>query len=311
MHYQRKECIARECQERDGSNRQGSAKACAATAAVTADSLHHYLRQIGQHALLTREQEQLYATAAQRGNQEAIHCMIRHNLRLVVRIARDYQYRGLTLMELVSEGHMGLIRAAEKFDPAFGCKFSNYAGLWIRQAIDRALIRHGQAVRIPYATAKALHKLICVRQQLMQTLGRWVSVVELAQHMGVSADEVRALLVYEGWDLSLHVCIGEFGTDSLQDRLVCESAVSPCVEYADAQLRQVVCTAVRQLPERQRRVLSKRFGLFGHAECSVAEVARRLELSRAAVQHSEQEGLHSLRQTLRLYQLDGSNLFSG
>ncbi|HEX4734265.1 MAG TPA: sigma-70 family RNA polymerase sigma factor, partial [Thermoleophilaceae bacterium] len=225
------------------------------------DSLRLYLRSIGKVPLLTAEQEVSLAKRIERGDMVAKTHMVEANLRLVVSIAKGYLGRGLTFLDLIQEGSLGLIRAVEKFDYRRGYKFSTYATWWIRQAVTRAIADKGRTIRIPVHMVEKLNKVVHVERQLVQSLGREPSPEEIALELECTPREVRDILRMSQQPISLEKPIGEEEDSELGDFVEDEMAESP-FEIASENLRKEnVHRALLALPQREREVIEMRFGL--------------------------------------------------
>ena len=224
------------------------------------DSLRLYLRSIGRVELLTAEQEVMLARRIERGDMDAKQQMIEANLRLVVSIAKSYLGRGLTFLDLIQEGSMGLIRAVEKFDYRRGYKFSTYATWWIRQAVTRAIADKGRTIRIPVHMVEKLNKVVHVERQLVQQLGREPTPEEIANELETSVREVRDVLRMAQQPISLEKPIGEEEESELGDFVEDQTAESPFELAAERLRRENLRRALAALPEREREVIEMRFG---------------------------------------------------
>ncbi len=238
------------------------------------DSLRLYLREIGKVPLLTADQEVYLAKRIERGDMFAKTQMIEANLRLVVSIAKSYLGRGLSFLDLIQEGSLGLIRAVEKFDYRKGYKFSTYATWWIRQAVTRAIADKARTIRIPVHMVEKLNKVVHIERQLVQRLGREPMPEEIAEELEITVVEVRDILRMSQLPVSLEKPIGEEEESSLGDFVPDESAESP-YDTAQVQLRREdIKRALDALPERERQVIELRFGLLGEQPCTLEEVGR-------------------------------------
>jgi RNA polymerase primary sigma factor len=258
------------------------------------DSLRLYLRSIGRVDLLTAEQEVMLAKRIERGDMEAKQQMIEANLRLVVSIAKNYLGRGLTFLDLIQEGSLGLIRAVEKFDYRRGYKFSTYATWWIRQAVTRAIADKARTIRIPVHMVEKLNKVVHVERQLVQDLGREPSPEEIAKELEWTAREVKDILRMSQLPVSLEKPIGEDEDSSLGDFVEDESAESPFELASENLRRQNVRKALEVLPEREREVMEMRFGLNGHQARTLEEVGRAFGVTRERIRQIENNTLKKL-----------------
>jgi RNA polymerase primary sigma factor len=258
------------------------------------DSLRLYLRQIGRVPLLTAAQEVSLAKRIERGDLEAKAHMVEANLRLVVSIAKGYLGRGLSFLDLIQEGSLGLIRAVEKFDYRRGYKFSTYATWWIRQAVTRAIADKARTIRIPVHMVEKLNRVIHLERQLVQRLGRDPTPAEIAREIDLTPAEVSEILRIAQAPISLERPVGEAEDSELGDLLEDEHAPSP-FEEASTNLRiQDVRRALDALSERERRVLELRFGLLGQQPLTLEEVGRAFGVTRERIRQIETNTLKKL-----------------
>jgi RNA polymerase primary sigma factor len=258
------------------------------------DSLRLYLRSIGRVQLLTAEQEVALARRIERGDMLAKQQMIEANLRLVVSIAKSYLGRGLTFLDLIQEGSMGLIRAVEKFDYRRGYKFSTYATWWIRQAVTRAIADKGRTIRIPVHMVEKLNKVVHVERQLVQQLGREPTPEEIAAELETTVREVRDVLRMAQQPVSLEKPIGEEEESLLGDFVEDQTAESPFELAADRLRRKNLRRALAALPEREREVIELRFGLTGERPYTLEEVGRAFNVTRERIRQIENHTLKKL-----------------
>jgi RNA polymerase primary sigma factor len=258
------------------------------------DSLRLYLREIGKVPLLTADQEVYLAKRIERGDMSAKTQMIEANLRLVVSIAKSYLGRGLSFLDLIQEGSLGLIRAVEKFDYRKGYKFSTYATWWIRQAVTRAIADKARTIRIPVHMVEKLNKVVHIERQLVQRLGREPLPEEIAEELEITTEEVRDILRMAQLPVSLEKPIGEEEDSSLGDFVPDEQAESP---YDTAQVhlrRDDIKRALDALPERERQVIELRFGLKGEQPCTLEEVGKAFGVTRERIRQIENNTLKKL-----------------
>jgi RNA polymerase primary sigma factor len=258
------------------------------------DSLRLYLRSIGRVALLTAEQEVSLAKRIERGDMLAKQQMVEANLRLVVSIAKGYLGRGLTFLDLIQEGSLGLIRAVEKFDYRRGYKFSTYATWWIRQAVTRAIADKGRTIRIPVHMVEKLNKVVHVERQLVQSLGREPSPEEIAAELDCSAREVRDILRMSQQPISLEKPIGDEEESELGDFVEDQTAESPFELAAENLRKENVHRALAALPQREREVIEMRFGLTGGRPRTLEEVGRAFNVTRERIRQIENHTLKKL-----------------
>jgi RNA polymerase primary sigma factor len=258
------------------------------------DSLGLYLREIGKVALLTAEQEVLLARRIERGDAAAKRQMIEANLRLVVSIAKPHVGRGLSLLDLIQEGSLGLIRAVEKFDYRKGFKFSTYATWWIRQAVSRAVADKARTIRLPQHMLARLNKVVHIQELLVQRLGREPFASEIAQELELTAEQVLEILRMGQLPLSLEQPTVDDGDARLAD-LVEDELGDSTQNGASASLQQEdVDHALGALPERERRVIELRFGLHGGRPRTLEEVGRILGVTRDRIRQIERNTLRML-----------------
>ena len=258
------------------------------------DSLRLYLREIGKVPLLTADQEVSLAKRIERGDDRAKQHMIEANLRLVVSIAKGYLGRGLTFLDLIQEGSLGLIRAVEKFDHRKGFKFSTYATWWIRQAVTRAIADKARTIRIPVHMVEKLNKVVHIERQLVQRLGREPRPEEVAEELEMSVDEVREILRMAQMPISLEKPIGEEEDSSLGDFVPDDQAESPFDTASLSLRREDIEAALGSLPDRDRKVIELRYGLLGEAPCTLEEVGREFGVTRERIRQIENNTLKRL-----------------
>ena len=258
------------------------------------DSLRLYLREIGKVPLLTADQEVFLAKRIERGDMASKTQMIEANLRLVVSIAKSYLGRGLSFLDLIQEGSLGLIRAVEKFDYRKGYKFSTYATWWIRQAVTRAIADKARTIRIPVHMVEKLNKVVHIERQLVQRLGREPRPDEIAEELEMTTEEVREILRMSQLPVSLEKPIGEEEESELGDFVEDESAESPFDTATLSLRREDIEHALSALPERERQVIELRFGLSGSQPCTLEEVGRAFGVTRERIRQIENNTLKKL-----------------
>ena len=258
------------------------------------DSLRLYLRSIGRVELLTAEQEVSLAKRLERGDMAAKRQMVEANLRLVVSIAKGYLGRGLSFLDLIQEGSLGLIRAVEKFDYRRGYKFSTYATWWIRQAVTRAIADKARTIRIPVHMVEKLNKVVHVERQLVQSLGREPTPEEIAAELQWTARDVKDILRFAQLPVSLEKPIGEEDDSELGDFVEDETALSPFDTASENIRRENVRTVLEALPPREREVLEMRYGLKGHQARTLEEVGRAFGVTRERIRQIENNTLKKL-----------------
>jgi RNA polymerase primary sigma factor len=264
------------------------------TAVKTQDPLRLYVRQIGNGALLTREEERELARRKDAGDEAAKRRLIESNLRLVMAITRNYTKADVPLLDLIQEGNLGLIRAVEKFDYKLGYKLSTYATWWIRQAITRALADQGRTIRLPVHVADQVRRLLRSRRQLAQKLNREPTLAELARDTQQSEERVRELLELVESPVSLETPVGD-GESLYGDLIEDVHAAAPHDETASKARTKELAGALELLNPRMRRVLALRFGLEGETPRTLEEVGTELGITRERVRQLETRALRELR----------------
>jgi RNA polymerase primary sigma factor len=259
------------------------------------DSLRLYLRSIGRVSLLTAEEEVTLAKRIERGDIVAKQHMVEANLRLVVSIAKGYVGRGLTLLDLIQEGSLGLIRAVEKFDYRRGYKFSTYATWWIRQAVTRSLADKGRTIRIPVHMVERLNRLIHAERQLIQRLGREPSAAEIAAELECEVREVREIMRMVQQPISLEKPVSEEDDSALADFVEDVSAESPFEIASEALRRENITRVLASLPRREREVIEMRYGIVGGRSRTLEEVGRAFNITRERVRQIENRTLKKLQ----------------
>jgi len=258
------------------------------------DSLRLYLREIGKVALLTADQEVYLAKRIERGEMSAKTQMIEANLRLVVSIAKGYLGRGLSFLDLIQEGSLGLIRAVEKFDYRKGYKFSTYATWWIRQAVTRAIADKARTIRIPVHMVEKLNKVVHIERQLVQRLGREPRPDEIAEELEITTEEVRDILRMAQLPVSLEKPIGEEEESELGDFVQDDQAESPFDSASLNLRREDIDRTLDALPTRERKMIEMRFGLNGDQPRTLEEVGRAFGVTRERIRQIENNTLKKL-----------------
>lgn len=264
-----------------------------------ADPVRMYLREIGKIPLLTKEEEVELAKRVEAGDEEAKKKLIEANLRLVVSIAKKYIGRGLSFLDLIQEGNLGLIRAVEKFDYRKGFKFSTYATWWIRQAITRAIADQARTIRIPVHMVETINKLIRVSRQLVQQLGREPTVEEIAQALELPPEKVEDIQRIAQEPVSLETPIGEEEDSQLGDFIEDKDSPNPEEATAGQLLREQLEEMLGELTEREREVLRLRFGLEDGRAHTLEEVGKRFNVTRERIRQIEAKALRKLRHPSR------------
>ncbi len=269
-----------------------------------------YLNEIGFSPLLTADEEKYYARLARKGDESGRQRMIESNLRLVVKISRRYINRGLTLLDLIEEGNLGLIRAVEKFDPERGFRFSTYATWWIRQTIERAIMNQVRTIRLPIHVVKELNVYLRAARELTQKLDHEPSAEEIAEMLDKPASEVSKLLGLNERVTSVDVPVGPDSDRTIVDTIADEHESDPSQLLQDDDIRNSLGIWLDELSEKQREVLSRRFGLRGYESSTLEEVGREIGLTRERVRQIQVEALSRLRTIMEKEGLSGESVFN-
>ena len=265
----------------------------------TDDPVRMYFKEIGKVPLLTAEEERELAIRIEQGDEEAKKKLCESNLRLVVSIARRYLNRGLSFLDLIQEGNLGLIKAVEKFDYTKGYKFSTYATWWIRQAITRSIADQARTIRIPVHMVETINKLIRISRQLLQEYGREPTSEEIAKEMGISVEKVREIKKISQDPVSLETPIGEEEDSHLGDFIPDEDIPSPVDAAAYSMLQKQLRDVLDTLSEREKKVLILRFGLDDGRPRTLEEVGREFNVTRERIRQIEAKALRKLRHPSR------------
>ena len=259
------------------------------------DTTGQYLNDIGSRPLLTAEEEHCMAMQIKAGNEHVRAQFVEANLKLVVSVAKRYQGRGLALEDLIQEGNLGLLRAVEKFDVTRGYKFSTYAFWWIRQAITRAIADQGRTIRLPVHLGDKISRLKGIRIRLQQEFGREPTSDELAEHMGISAEKVQELLKASLEPVSLDLPLHEGQDPTLVTRSKTAQYPFLTISPGHLALRELVEEMLEQLTERERAVLSLRYGLADGHSRTLSEVGKAFHVTRERIRQIEARALDKLR----------------
>ncbi len=259
------------------------------------DSIRAYLKDLQGIPLLKPEEELALAKRVRKGEEEARETMIRSNLRMVVSIAKRYTYFGLPLMDLIEEGNMGLMRAVDKFNHRKGFRFSTYASWWIRQAIGRAISDQSRMVRLPVYISEIISRWKKTNESLTQKLGRSPTDGELSKNMDVSASRLKQIGSFSTTTSSLDAPVNENGEEKVKDMLEDLNTASPEDGVSRIFDRELVASFLKHVNPRERRVLDLRFGLNAGKTNTLAEVAKKLKVSRERIRQIENAALKKLR----------------
>mgnify|MGYP003820085513 CR=1 FL=1 len=257
-----------------------------------------YLQEIGQTDLLTREQEVELAARIKKGDEEARQLMIRANLRLVVKIAHDYSRYGLPLLDLISEGNIGLMKAVERFDPAKGGKLSTYAAWWIKQGIKRALANQSKTIRLPAHLVDKIAKLRRIEHALTEELGREPTAEELADEMGVTPAVIGHWQTVSLKPASLDAPIGDGDGAEFGDIIGDDRAQNPYDVINDTYLLHEMEGLMDRLDDREREILALRYGLQGREVETLEDVGKRFRVTRERVRQIQNAAIAKLREMM-------------
>ena len=265
----------------------------------TEDPVRMYLKEIGTVPLLSAEEEYRLAVRKSQGDEVAKQRLIEANLRLVVSIAKRYTGRGMSFLDLVQEGNLGLIKGVEKFDPEKGFKLSTYATWWIRQSVTRALADQARTIRVPVHMVETINKMSKMQRKLTLELGYEPSVKELAEHLDMSEEKVQEIMQIAREPASLETPIGEEDDSNLGDFVADSNVVSPEGNVESVMLREHIDTLLGDLKERERQVIVLRFGLEDGHPRTLEEVGKEFNVTRERIRPIEAKALRKLRNPVR------------
>jgi RNA polymerase primary sigma factor len=264
----------------------------------SADALQLYMREMAETPLLTPQEEIELSRRVKKGDSKARARMIKANLRLVVKISRDYSNFGLPLLDLINEGNLGLMKAVDRFDPKKGAKLSTYAALWIKQSIRRALSNQSRTIRLPVHMADQLHKLNRVSLKLTEALGREPNNDELGQDLNISPAKVAQLRALGIRPTSLDAPIGEEADGRYGDIIEDEGAATPFELLRTKAMRQEIQQHVKELPAREAEILVLRYGLDGREPRTLEEVGKQFKVTRERIRQIQEIALNKLRRRI-------------
>ena len=274
------------------------------------DATQLYLSEIGFSPLLSAEEEVYFSRLARKGDESGRKRMIESNLRLVVKISRRYLNRGLSLLDLVEEGNLGLIRAVEKFDPERGFRFSTYATWWIRQTIERAIMNQTRTIRLPIHVVKELNSYLRAERELTQKLDHMPSPEEMAAALDRPVAEAKRLCGLKDRVSSVDVPVAQDSDQVLLDTLADTQALNPSDILQGEDLSNSIDLWLGELSSKQREVVVRRFGLRGHEPATLEEVGREIGLTRERVRQIQVEALRSMRVLFEANGLNAASLFA-
>jgi RNA polymerase primary sigma factor len=272
---------------------------------ATGDSLNAYIREIAKFKPLSAEDEKELGRRIQQGDQEALKRMVESNLRFVVSYAKRYRGLGLSFLDLIHEGNLGLMEAAKRFDPERNVKFISYAVWWVRQAIFHALSEHSRVFRLPQKLSGQVSKVERAREGLAVELERPPTTEELAKKTELSEEQVEALLLASGDDVSLSTAVGEDGSMEFGDTLEQDTIPSVELEMIRTSFEEQIQAMVAELEEKEREVIRMRFGLDGEEPRTLQEIGEALGLSRERIRQIESKAKEKLRRNREAQGLRG------
>jgi RNA polymerase nonessential primary-like sigma factor len=274
------------------------------------DATQMYLNEIGFSPLLNADEEKHFARLAIKGDEAGRKRMIESNLRLVVKISRRYLNRGLTLLDLIEEGNLGLIRAVEKFDPDRGFRFSTYATWWIRQTIERAIMNQTRTIRLPIHVVKELNVYLRAERELSQKLDHEPTADDIASLLDRPVSDVKRMLKLNERVTSLDAPIGHDSERSVVETVADSKVSDPSEILQDTNLRASVNRWLDDLSEKQRDVIVRRFGLRGHETATLEQVGAEIGLTRERVRQIQVEALRRLKEVMRTEGLSNREVFT-
>ena len=263
------------------------------------DVTQHYLNEIGAKPLFSPQEEYGWASLARQGDFVARQKMIEHNLRLVVNIAKHYLNRGIPLLDLIEEGNLGLIHAIENFDPERGFRFSTYATWWIRQSIERAIMNQSRTIRLPVHVVKEINLVLRAIRHLELANGREINAEHIAHLIDRPTEDVRRAMALNEHIASLDAPLEIDPSHTIADAIPDDNALDPETLLQSTEVGDLIAEWVEQLPEKQRRVLERRYGLGGVEIATLEEIAADLELTRERVRQIQIEALDQLRRAIK------------
>jgi len=272
-----------------------SSRSRASTTDATSDATQLYLKEIGYTPLLSAEEEIYFARRALSGDEDSRNRMIESNLRLVVKIARRYINRGLSLLDLVEEGNLGLIHAVEKFDPEKGFRFSTYATWWIRQNIERGLMNQTRTIRLPVHVVKELNVYLRAERELANKIEKDPTLEEIAALVEKPVDDVKKMMALNEKVTSADAPVASDSERCVVDTLSDETEKGPCGEFQSVELGGCITGWMNELTDKQKEVLSRRFGLNGYDSDTLENVGLEIGLTRERVRQIQIEALKRLK----------------
>ncbi|HKM00022.1 MAG TPA: RNA polymerase sigma factor RpoD [Mobilitalea sp.] len=295
-------------EENDENQPEKDTTAHVVSSAMSDDPVHLYLKEIGNYPLLSLADEVELSKRIEQGDEVAKQLLAESNLRLVVSIAKRYVGRGLSFLDLIQEGNLGLIKAVEKFDYTKGFKFSTYATWWIRQAITRSIADQSRTIRIPVHMSEVINKTYRISRNLLQVLGREPTEQELADELNLPVEKIREILKVSADPISLDTPIGEEDDSHLGDFIRDENIMGPEEAASYSILRDQIAKLLDTLTDREQRVLVLRFGLKDGRSRTLEEVGKEFNVTRERIRQIEAKALRKLRHPSRAKMLKGYEL---
>ncbi len=274
------------------------------------DATRVYLNELAKSKLLTADEEKIYGKKALQGDESARKVMIESNLRLVVKISRRYLNRGLPLLDLINEGNLGLIRAVEKFDPDRGFRFSTYATWWIRQTIERAIMNQTRTIRLPIHIVKEMNTYLKAQRHLTQLLDHEPTAEEIAVHLDKPVSKVEKMLRLNERVTSIDIPGGKDFDKPLVDSISDDHSKAHDEKIQEDGIKANITNWVFQLPEKQREVICRRYGLCGYDDATLEQVALELNVTRERVRQIQMDGLKRLKEILTVNGYSFESIFS-
>jgi RNA polymerase nonessential primary-like sigma factor len=274
------------------------------------DAMRIYFTELSRSKLLTAEQERDYGKKALAGDSNARRIMIESNLRLVVKISRRYLNRGLPLLDLIEEGNLGLIRAVEKFDPDRGFRFSTYATWWIRQTIERAIMNQTRTIRLPIHIVKEMNTYLKAQRHLAQLLDHDPSAEDIAAHLNKPVSKVEQMLKLNERVTSIDIPTSKDHDQPLVESISDLESSTPTDKIQVEDIRGNIAMWVFQLPEKQREVICRRYGLCGYEDSTLEQVAQELNVTRERVRQIQMDGLKRLKEILEFNGYSFESIFN-
>jgi len=274
------------------------------------DATRVYLNDLGRWKLLTADQEKIYGMRAQQGDRNARNMMIESNLRLVVKISRRYLNRGLPLLDLINEGNLGLIRAVEKFDPERGFRFSTYATWWVRQSIERAIMNQTRTIRLPIHIVKEMNTYLKAQRHLAQLLDHEPSAEDIAGHLDKPINKVEKMLKLNERVSSVDVSGSKDFDKPLIESISSHAGLPHDEKIQEDRIKRNITGWIFELPEKQREVICRRYGLCGYEEATLEQVAQELGVTRERIRQIQMDALKRLKEILQFHGYSFEEIFN-